>query len=939
MANETTVRLSADSTGYVAEIGKARKASNDFMASQTDMARRTELAQNAMAEAAKSGSTASSRAIKSFTDSLDKAAATAGKTRAQILEMRAANLGLGDSVKPLIDQIAKASQNTHEFGLHTAGAKRELLVLAHEASQDQWKNFGGSLLVMGERMNAMEIILSPLGIGLGALAAATYVVGSAIHSMNEEAKELNRTMVLTSNYANLSQGALLVYSDVISHDLGVSTADARDSLKAMAATGFVAGADLKEVAESISAYAKFTGESVADVSKQFAASYGSAGKAAEHWAETHHDLSNAQVEYIKTLEQSGDNAGAWRQYVLDASSKARSAVVADNHAMAISYESLGDAWRRFWRTVGGATGKGDDELTQITDRISALRAQQLSPDNIGGAANPAMDAEIKQLEARRTAILDGKRAVDEHTKSVALFDDLTRQHTEDMKKAWGWQEKLNDANKTAKDRTDALIKSAQAAGTLTPALQAKLQSDLQKQLAFNAEQFKAPKDHTKAYTDDAATRFIQQAKETQAALQAQLETTAKMGPEAEKLVKFEQQIADLKEKKTLTAEQKSLLAAADQIEAVLKQNVALERQNKLKEEQAKLDQRIASIDAQVANFQSSQREQYGRQLEAVGMGQEAQKRAEAVKSIYREYERLQAKLEEGTPVELRGGDQYRDEQAKLRSALDESLKDYEDYYSQLKAKQGDWTNGVSQGFANYMDTASNTMKQVESLFGTVTSGMEDAWTTFTQTGKVSFTSLANSIIADLSRMAAKAAMSGLFGNLASIGGSLLGTFFGSNTGAAATAANALPGDSLDNFLSLTDNFAAKADGGLISGPGSGTSDSIPAWLSNGEFVMKASAVSRLGLPLLNQLNNGATVNRMSRFADGGAVGRTVSDTGRGNSTQVSVNVQAGTGAGGFDKQDASWLEKAVKSLVDQRMSQKMRGQGGYAYQLKYGQIL
>jgi hypothetical protein len=28
----------------------------------------------------------------------------------------------------------------------------------------------------------------------------------------------------------------------------------------------------------------------------------------------------------------------------------------------------------------------------------------------------------------------------------------------------------------------------------------------------------------------------------------------------------------------------------------------------------------------------------------------------------------------------------------------------------------------------------------------------------------------------------------------------------------------------------------RAGGGPISGPGSGTSDSIPAWLSNGEFV-------------------------------------------------------------------------------------------------------
>jgi hypothetical protein len=53
-----------------------------------------------------------------------------------------------------------------------------------------------------------------------------------------------------------------------------------------------------------------------------------------------------------------------------------------------------------------------------------------------------------------------------------------------------------------------------------------------------------------------------------------------------------------------------------------------------------------------------------------------------------------------------------------------------------------------------------------------------------------------------------------------------------------------------------------AEGGLVEGPGSGTSDSIPARLSNGEFVMKASAVRALGPDLLEGLNSG-TLDRSS----------------------------------------------------------------------------
>lgn len=48
---------------------------------------------------------------------------------------------------------------------------------------------------------------------------------------------------------------------------------------------------------------------------------------------------------------------------------------------------------------------------------------------------------------------------------------------------------------------------------------------------------------------------------------------------------------------------------------------------------------------------------------------------------------------------------------------------------------------------------------------------------------------------------------------------------------------------------------AYADGGFVSGPGSGTSDSIPARLSNGEFVMRANAVKSYGVDFMNALNN------------------------------------------------------------------------------------
>lgn len=58
-----------------------------------------------------------------------------------------------------------------------------------------------------------------------------------------------------------------------------------------------------------------------------------------------------------------------------------------------------------------------------------------------------------------------------------------------------------------------------------------------------------------------------------------------------------------------------------------------------------------------------------------------------------------------------------------------------------------------------------------------------------------------------------------------------------------------------------------ADGGFVSGPGSSRSDSIPARLSNGEFVVNADATKK-NLPLLGAINAG----KIGKFANGGMVG-------------------------------------------------------------------
>ena len=81
-----------------------------------------------------------------------------------------------------------------------------------------------------------------------------------------------------------------------------------------------------------------------------------------------------------------------------------------------------------------------------------------------------------------------------------------------------------------------------------------------------------------------------------------------------------------------------------------------------------------------------------------------------------------------------------------------------------------------------------------------------------------------------------------------------------------------PGEAdADGYVFVPNNPAPPsrfATGGPVRGPGTGTSDSIPALLSNGEYVIRAAAVRKLGKGYLDLINNGIPLRR---FADGGMV--------------------------------------------------------------------
>ena len=99
-------------------------------------------------------------------------------------------------------------------------------------------------------------------------------------------------------------------------------------------------------------------------------------------------------------------------------------------------------------------------------------------------------------------------------------------------------------------------------------------------------------------------------------------------------------------------------------------------------------------------------------------------------------------------------------------------------YEEMSAAQGDWRNGATAAFQNYLDSARDVAGQTKSLFNNAFSSMEDAVVNFAITGKGSFADFTQSILADMARIAARQASSAL---LSSLVGAAAGYFGGGSS--------------------------------------------------------------------------------------------------------------------------------------------------------------
>ena len=110
------------------------------------------------------------------------------------------------------------------------------------------------------------------------------------------------------------------------------------------------------------------------------------------------------------------------------------------------------------------------------------------------------------------------------------------------------------------------------------------------------------------------------------------------------------------------------------------------------------------------------------------------------------------------------------------------------------------------------------------------------------------------------------------------------------------------------YLKATGGIVEAAVGGLIRGPGTGTSDSIPAMLSDGEYVINAKATSMFR-PLLDAINYGKSLPASTPT---GAVNAKEGSTSSPQNINITVNPSAGMN------------ERELAKLVSKEIAYSMR---------------
>ena len=248
--------------------------------------------------------------------------------------------------------------------------------------------------------------------------------------------------------------------------------------------------------------------------------------------------------------------------------------------------------------------------------------------------------------------------------------------------------------------------------------------------------------------------------------------------------------------------------------------------------QSRIDRQRETLENEIAELEYAQSERELRQMEGYQMDEQhyAEWRERNLAEMDEHQRNILLKQEEAAAAEL--------EAIQLRGQLStQTTEEYEAEVLAAKQKSAEAQKNTNDAIIKNEQAKAQAMK-------TITGGLTQLLDTLGES---------NSAFAKMSKIITLAQIAIDTGKALSAGiASASSMPFPANLAAIATTVATI----LANVATAisTVKSAKFAEGGKVTGPGTGTSDSIPAMLSNGEFVMTAAA-TRMFEPLLMTMNN------------------------------------------------------------------------------------
>ncbi|WP_083615862.1 phage tail tape measure protein [Pantoea sp. 1.19] len=877
----------------------------------------------------------------SFIASLQEQANAIDKTRSELLEMKAAQLGVATQAAPMIARL-RDQENAWKRGEISAGQYRQAMRMLPAQFTDIATSIAGGMPIwmiaiqqggqikdsfggVGNSLKALSSLITPVRLAMGGLVTAGALVAYNFYSAAERSEELRKSLALTNSYSGLTATSLQNTVSAASA-AGISYSSASDALNSLVKAGVPAGANFEMLTVSAAKFSKESGIALDDLAKDFAALANDPSKGILALNDKYHFLTAVQYEHIAALQEEGrytEALAAANQAAADGMNNAAKNMKESLGTISRIMRGLTDMAKGMWDAIEGI-GRAptqNEALKTLTNRRDSIQAQISNSEATGyNRSNGRLDEWRKELGVLNAQINAFTLQGDVQMAKEKAASDARAQHNQNLKDAISLQQGLNQGLTNAEKRTKAIadldrqrIRMNQAAASDPKSNVGMSDAEYQKRVANINNQFKDSKTpKARAYTTSAGSRAEYTGQSELLALQAQFKVLQQhsgindvISQQRKDLWKAESQFTVLEEAartRQLSKQEQSLLASKDQVLQLARQKALLGDQITAQEQ---LNKRMDAS-----------------QKYATQMAEKTKAMIAGSTLSNREAQRQLERAQLASGWKNAGGD--------LKDAgFQAQLKAAEDYYSAQDALREDWLSGAKKGWADFADSATDAFSSAQQVAQAGFNGLADMMTTLVTTGKANIkefgSSMLKMIVEVINKLLIAQAVQAAMGWI-SAGASA------STASTASLSSNGAMGVSTD-FHAYTPQF----DGGGYTGPGNKYE---PAGVVHkGEFVFTKEATERIGVSNLYGM--------MSGYADGGLVGRAPMH-GLGNNAgtvtpapviQTTVHVDASGNSsvqsvGGGDAMGRALAAEMQKAAI--QVVQKQLKDGGMIYKFVKG---